>query len=269
MKYFAVINYYYSPRAQRISSFYGIKISTTFSMKCLLKTHSTEVIIFLFCANVFLGGYLIRVWERLGSDVPNLTYDNYFNCAWYAFITMSTVGYGDYYAQSFFGRVCACMAVVCGVFVNSIIIVILTNNFSFQGNELKAYNMLNMIQLKNKINQLTKKLFTKVILINHFMKRRKYESNSKKLQYYNSQIKNHQKGKEFLSRLIRTEKIRMGNIIEKDFIDMIFDKLSGVMKAISMVKERMEGFDELIKSKAENYRNLTAIKYSLMSKDLS
>jgi hypothetical protein len=269
MKYYAITNYYYSPRAQRISSFYGIKIGTSFSIKCLLKGNSTEMIIFLFCANVFLGGYLIRVWERLGSDVPNLTYDNYFNCAWYAFISMSTVGYGDYYAQSTWGRIFAFMVVVCGVFVNSILIVILLNHFSFQGNELKAYNMLNMIHMKNHINELTKKLFTKIFFINLFLKKRKYESNGKKLRMINDKIKKYQKEKEHLSRQIKTEKISMSNMIEKDFIDMIFDKLDGVMKSISHIKERIEGFDQLIKNKAENYRNLTAIKYSLMSKDLS
>jgi len=49
------------------------------------------------------------------------------NCLWLVIITMTTVGYGDYYAKTLFGRIWTILCAIWGIFVVSCLVVVLTN----------------------------------------------------------------------------------------------------------------------------------------------
>jgi len=53
-------------------------------------------------------------------------------------ITMSTVGYGDYYARTIPGRFITVIACIVGVFLVSIMVVALTNTLNMNTAEAKA-----------------------------------------------------------------------------------------------------------------------------------
>jgi len=73
---------------------------------------------------------------------------------WCIVITILTVGYGDYYPQSFLGRTIAVFACLWGTFLISLLVVSLTNSVDFTQQEEKAYE-----ELKN--NTIDKELKTK------------------------------------------------------------------------------------------------------------
>ncbi len=65
--------------------------------------------------------YLLRpVYNILPSSID---FSNYANCIWYMIITMSTLGYGDYYARTVPGRLVSMLAAITGVFLVSIMVV--------------------------------------------------------------------------------------------------------------------------------------------------
>jgi len=52
------------------------------------------------------------------------------NALWLTIITMTTVGYGDYYPRTTFGRVIDVILVVWGTFIVSLMVVVLTNTLN-------------------------------------------------------------------------------------------------------------------------------------------
>jgi len=56
---------------------------------------------------------------------------------WYIMITMTTVGYGDYYTHTTFGRLIAILVMIWGAFINSLILVAMqiTSEFTVQESE--------------------------------------------------------------------------------------------------------------------------------------
>jgi len=59
------------------------------------------------------------------NDLSNLT-----DALWFTIITMTTVGYGDYYPRTTFGRLIDIVLVVWGTFIVSLMVVVLTNTLN-------------------------------------------------------------------------------------------------------------------------------------------
>jgi len=66
-------------------------------------------------------------------------------------ITMTSVGYGDIYPKTFFGRIVGVMICFWGVLILSFFVVTVTNILSFSINEEKAFNVLCRLQLKSEL----------------------------------------------------------------------------------------------------------------------
>lgn len=62
--------------------------------------------------------------------------------AWLTVITMTTVGYGDIYPSTFFGRFFGVLSFIVGNVLISLIVVVFRNETNFQPAEAKAYNSL-------------------------------------------------------------------------------------------------------------------------------
>ena len=66
-------------------------------------------------------------------------------------ITMTSVGYGDIYPKTFFGRIVGVMICFWGVLILSFFVVTVTNILSFSINEEKAFSALCRLQLKSEL----------------------------------------------------------------------------------------------------------------------
>lgn len=64
------------------------------------------------------------------------------NCLWFLIITITTVGYGDFYPFSNMGKVISIIIMLWGVFVVSLFVVTLTHQITFTIGEKKSYEML-------------------------------------------------------------------------------------------------------------------------------
>ncbi|ESO95776.1 hypothetical protein LOTGIDRAFT_57197, partial [Lottia gigantea] len=91
---------------------YTIKMST--KELCLL------VMYLLLCVIVFSG--VVYYCERDNmKSIPD--------AMWWVVITMTTVGYGDMYPNTFLGRVVGSLAAICGVLLIAVTIPVFVNNF--------------------------------------------------------------------------------------------------------------------------------------------
>lgn len=68
---------------------------------------------------------------------------------WNIIITLTTVGYGDYYPKTNFGRFVGVITAFWGVFFVSLFVVALTNCLELETSEERAYILLNRLVTRN------------------------------------------------------------------------------------------------------------------------
>jgi len=61
-------------------------------------------------------------------------------------ITMTTVGYGDYFPRSFFTKLIGLICAFYGVFIVSLFVITLTNYLNMDGSEARSYNLLQRLE---------------------------------------------------------------------------------------------------------------------------
>lgn len=124
----ATINYsiFTDNYASSISKVYGIKNNIRFALKCILKTmHIKIVYLFLIASNILLG-FALRVFERpYWATKGRLEFEYLSNSLWVIFITMLTIGYGDYVPMTTGGRIICTIAGLWGTFICSLVVVCL------------------------------------------------------------------------------------------------------------------------------------------------
>mmetsp|Transcript_10233 Transcript_10233/g.10200 ORF Transcript_10233/g.10200 Transcript_10233/m.10200 type:complete len:112 (+) Transcript_10233:1095-1430(+) len=82
------------------------------------------------------------------------------NALWNVFITLTTVGFGDFYPKSTFGRIVGVIVCSWGVFVVSFFVVTLNNMLTFNANEEKSYNILQRLRFKDDLKIKATKVLT-------------------------------------------------------------------------------------------------------------
>lgn len=75
------------------------------------------------------------------------------NSMWNVIITMTSVGYGDIFPKSLFGRIIGCMIAFWGVCITSFFVVTVTNMLMFTPSEEKAYNLLLRLYYKGQLKK--------------------------------------------------------------------------------------------------------------------
>jgi len=97
-----------------------------FAIKCLLKTLHIKLVMLFFCAGVIVFGFMLRIFDRpFWVQKGSIEFDSFFVPMWCVFVTMLTIGYGDYYPITLIGKIIIYISALWGVFICSLIIVCL------------------------------------------------------------------------------------------------------------------------------------------------
>lgn len=161
LRVFLLRTSYMSPRASRNCRMYGCKASYVFAIKCLFKDTPMFLMGIVFFVSIFVFALGLRISERnltiedlkhagiLGSqDLENLN-----NSIWLTIITMTTVGYGDFFPRTLIGRFIDVILVIWGIFIVSLMVVVLTNALDMDANETRALIVLNRLEAKKVIKE--------------------------------------------------------------------------------------------------------------------
>lgn len=70
------------------------------------------------------------------------------NAIWLTIITMTTVGYGDLFPRTLIGRIIDVFLIIWGIFIVSLMVVVLTNTLNMDMSEKRALTVLNRLDLK-------------------------------------------------------------------------------------------------------------------------
>ena len=138
-------NKFTSPRAQRIWDMNGCSASFYFSIKSKFKESSNSTLIYTFFTLSFIMAYMVRIFERKLSEVSGQDFNPYFTSLWMTIITMTTVGYGDFYPKSFGGRILGVSMWLWGVVISSLFVVTVSDKLKLSELQTNAYVLIQRV----------------------------------------------------------------------------------------------------------------------------
>ena len=102
-----------------------------FAVKALMKQKPYEILFFSLFVTTIIFGFQLRIFEGVISEASGQNFDNMWNCMWNVVITLTSVGYGELYPKTFFGRIVGIIICFWGVFIVSFFVVTVTNMLNF------------------------------------------------------------------------------------------------------------------------------------------
>jgi len=250
---------YRSPRARRLTIMYGANNHYLYACKCIMKEKPLPNVLFGFFASVVIFGYMVRVCERpLNRYHPEgVDFNNYLNAMWCVVVTMTTVGYGDYYPRTHVGRFVTLLVCLWGVFIVSLMVVTLNNILTLSNVEEKSLTVLKRLELRKEVQKEAAYVLTNMAKISLTKRKIKERELARKRNWINAvRFKKHAHYFKDASRKLTTE-ATSGNMHEE--MHRRFDIMGDVIHEMSVKQDKLE---DLIK-------NLTDVMSTFQSaKDL-
>jgi len=126
------------PKSQRCCSIFGVKANFLYGLKALMIQDPIRVVIYSFFLSLIQLGLSLQIFEReVDENFKNLT-----TSLWTVIITLTSVGYGDYYPKSDMGRLIGIITAFWGVFFLSLFVVALTNTLELSESDQRAFILL-------------------------------------------------------------------------------------------------------------------------------
>lgn len=153
---------------------YGCRADTMFAIRASMRDKPLLFNFAIFFISILIFAQMVRVAES-----PLLEFDqsqdlhNFENCVWLVVLTMSTVGYGDIYPRTFFGRIILFFCSIFGVLIVSFMVVTVQNELEMSVFETKAYAVIKKIGLKKELKQYAANIIGKSIKIYMKVKKKK------------------------------------------------------------------------------------------------
>jgi voltage-gated potassium channel Kch len=94
---------------------------------------------------------MLRIYERPLSDVSGHNFNKYATSVWNIVVTMSTVGYGDVFPKTRFGRILGAFLCVWGVVVESMFVVTLSQFLEFTPPQKNSYTLLQRLFYRDEL----------------------------------------------------------------------------------------------------------------------
>lgn len=146
-------SHFMDTRSQRVCTMSGTNADFMFSVKSLMKKKPYSVLLSSLVLSVALFGFLLRIFERPLSQASGQDFNSINNAFWVTLITMTTVGYGDFYPKSNIGRLIGILIAFWGVAFVSLFVVTLTNLLLFENGEEKSFILLQRLKSKDALKK--------------------------------------------------------------------------------------------------------------------
>lgn len=124
------------------------------TFKKFLDTNGFKYVLLLSSSLVIIGGFLISYFESM----------SFFDGIWWAFVTATTVGYGDLYPSTPIGRIIACVLMLSGIGLIGALTSTITSFFMQNSQNTISNDKVQMVYtLYNQLNDAEKELFKESI----------------------------------------------------------------------------------------------------------
>lgn len=135
-------NVWTNARSKRISALQGVEANSVFATKVLLKNSPVIVLILISVIFLLIFALLLRAFEYFDLNDKENPFLYVWNTLWLTFITMSTVGYGEYTPTTNFGKIFCIFSCLMGIFLLSMLVAVLSLHVFFDSEEIKVYRKI-------------------------------------------------------------------------------------------------------------------------------
>jgi hypothetical protein len=152
IRVFTVHSYWSSEDTEQILSDCKILGGRDFTIKWEFKERPYTILLVSILVSILIFGFALRIAEIPYMAVSNQDWTYLWNAIWSIIITMTTVGYGDFFPMTYLGRGIGVWGWFLGTFLISLMIVSLSISSDFTINQKKAYRdaVKYNVNLKNK-----------------------------------------------------------------------------------------------------------------------
>lgn len=185
-KVFRYFSRWTTHHSKEVCKSHGARGSPLFAVKAILKEKPFHLLIPLILLSVVVFSAAIRIFERsfVDSSSAGQDYSYIWNAMWMVMLTMTTVGYGDFFPKTHQGRFIAVLSCIWGIFLISLMVVTLTNFLLFTNEESRSFNYINRVKALEKSKKFAK------LYIKSQLERFLYYKRSKKDPNFKSYVEN-------------------------------------------------------------------------------
>jgi len=242
---------YRSPRAQRITQMYGTTNDYLFACRCLTKKNPYIIVTISFGLSIFIFGYLLRICERplnRNLQLNSNEFSSYWDSMWCVVVTMTVVGYGDYYPRTLFGKIVTLLICIWGVFVVSLIVVTLTNVLAMQTGQVQVLTVLERLELRGKLEKEAAFVLTNLAKIRLTNRRIKDDDLREKMnQKTVLKLKNHMQKLKMIDRTLRgvdntqvKDQMSRNFLLLRNDIKDVMQEQTELIQTINTLKKTLE-----------------------------
>lgn len=183
-------SFFMSPRAQRVCQMNGCYASYSFAIKCAMKDMPYVVLFTNLVMSMFYFGYLIRLFDQPSAlkTASGQNFDSVTNPVWLSIVTMTTVGYGDFFPKSTPSRIAGLLCSFYGVYLVSLFVIVLENLLIFDQTEERSYELIARLEDKESL-----KLEAVNVLTSAYQHRQAKRNHSDRKAFVLSKLKNFRK----------------------------------------------------------------------------
>jgi len=260
VRVFAHLSKWTSEMAEECCEPEGCEAGTVFALKAVFKDKPYATLLTVMIVSIIVFGLAVRGFERpyyYGWDPTTSGFQDYsyiWNGMWLVAITMTTVGYGDFFPKTHMGRFVIILACFWGVFLVSMMVVTLTISSSFEPKEAKAYDILFRLNIKEQIKKSSSYIVVlgfRLVGLNINLKKSKITQiafKEMRLKYRNElqiRLEEFKQVKSQLSEYEISAEELLRQLSEK--IDKDFDDIKDILLSLVAIEKQM---DEIEKSQA-------------------
>lgn len=167
-KLFKNLTKWTSLQSENICDNYACEASSSFAFKALQKEYPFITLTLIFLLTCICFGFSLRIyelfyWEGIQNKHQDWTYS--WNAVWCIFVSMTTVGYGDFFPKTHFGRFIVIIACIIGTYFVSMLMVFMTQKSILDETEFKAFKLITRLRLRKEIKFLQANLIYESMLM--------------------------------------------------------------------------------------------------------
>ena len=143
-------SFFTTPKAESICGLMNTKANTSFALRAYLKVNPFGVLLITMVFIIAIFGISMQILEYYNAQImAAMVEDNnqyvqimnkfcyFFNSLWVVIVTMTTIGYGDIYPTTYFGRIVATLTCIFGIMILSLLVVF--TNYSITLDEVEKH----------------------------------------------------------------------------------------------------------------------------------
>lgn len=164
LKFIALNSSWYDHKIEKICLACNTPLNFMFSLKAEFKQNPFRLVLTTMGVSIFIFGYSVRSIEMFfmgGSNTLDWRY--FWNGMWCVIITMSTVGFGDFYPISTLGRTIIVIACFWGTFLISLMVAALSLTVEFNSQEETSYQSIKEAHFELEYGTLATKLIQRAV----------------------------------------------------------------------------------------------------------